>query len=143
MRRVLVVLFAVTMLTACKKEVKIEKNLWKNGGEWNVTSWKSPNGGEITEGIGADMKSVVFTFNKDKSATVVAEASAGDIYIHKMQYENTEKELKFTNGIDQATGEITYPTMVFSMTWEKDKLNLKSASGLSGESETLLLEKKK
>lgn len=60
-----------------------------------------------------------------------------------MQYENTETELKFTNVIDQATDEIIYPTLVFSMTWEKDKLELKSTSGFSGESETLLLEKKK
>lgn len=144
MRRVLVVLFAVMTLTACKKEVTIEKNLWKDGGEWNATSWKSPYNGTLIEGIGPenDFQSVVFRFNKDKNVTLVIEAE-GDVLIYKMQYENTETELKFTNVIDQATDEIIYPTLVFSMTWEKDKLELKSASGFSGESETLLLEKKK
>jgi len=28
----------ITTFLSCKKEVRIEKNLWKNGGEWNIES---------------------------------------------------------------------------------------------------------
>jgi len=31
-------ILGVALLISCKKETKIEKNLWKNGGEWNIES---------------------------------------------------------------------------------------------------------
>lgn len=142
MKKILFVLFAVMSLVACKKETKIEKNLWKKGGEWNVTSWKSSDNGDETEGIGADFQSAVFTFNKDKEATVVINGSAGDVYIYKMKYENTESELKLTNVIDQETGQVEYSSIIYYISWEKDQLDIKSTNGFTGESETLILKKK-
>ncbi|MCE3296964.1 MAG: hypothetical protein K0R65_2678 [Crocinitomicaceae bacterium] len=143
MKKILFVLFAVIMITACKKETKIEKNLWKKGGEWSVTSWKSWNDGIEAEHIGTDVQSAVFTFNKEKEAIVVINGDAGDIYTYKMKYENTESQLKLTNVIDQETGEVDYPSIVYYLMWEKDKLDLKSTNGFSGgDTETLILKKK-
>ncbi|MGV3631722.1 MAG: membrane lipoprotein lipid attachment site-containing protein [Bacteroidota bacterium] len=143
MKKILFVLFTVTMLTACKKEVKIEKNLWKKGGEWNVTSWKSWDDGIETEHIGMDVQSAVFTFNKDKEATVVINGDAGDIYTYKMKYENTESELKLTSVTDQETGQVDYSSIVYYIMWEKDNLDLKSTGGFSdGDTETIILKKK-
>ena len=31
-----IVFTGLLVLTSCKKETRIEKNLWKNGGEWNI-----------------------------------------------------------------------------------------------------------
>ena len=142
MKKILFVLFAAVMLAACKKEVKIEKNLWKNGGEWSVTSWKSSENGTETEHIGADFQTAVFAFNKDKEATAVINGNAGDVYIYKMKYENTESELKLSNVIDQETGQVEYSSIVYYLTWEKDKMDLKTTNGFTGENETLIVKKK-
>ena len=80
MKKVLFVLFAMSMLTACKKETKVEKNLWKKRGEWIVTSWTTWNDGVETELMGTDIQSVVFTFQKEKDAIVTITGSSGDSY---------------------------------------------------------------
>lgn len=142
MKKILVVLFIMATLSACKDEVKIERNLWKNGGEWHVSSWRIWSNGMESELIGADVKSVVFTFNKDKEAIIVINGDAGDVYTYEAQYENSDSQLIFTNLTDQATGTVDYPSMTYYLMWEKDLMDLKTTNGFAGgDTETLILEK--
>jgi hypothetical protein len=137
-----IVFTGLLALTSCKKETRIEKNLWKNGGEWNVTSWKGTIDGTQSEYVGADIQSAVFTFTKEKEVTLVITGDAGDIYTYKMKYDNTESQLTFTNVTDQATGLIDFPSMINYIMWEKDLLDLKTTTGFTGaDTETLILKK--
>ncbi len=142
MKKILFIVLTVLVFTGCSKEEKIEKNLWKKGGEWNVSSWTSWNDGTKTEHIGADVLSVSFSFNKDNEATVVINGESGDTYTYKMKYYNTENQLKLIDIIDSETGEIEYPSIFYSMEWKKDYLDLRTTGGFTGgDTETLILNK--
>lgn len=142
MKKILFIVLTVLVFTGCSKEEKIEKNLWKKGGEWNVSSWTSWNDGTKTEHIGADVLSVSFSFNKDNEATVVINGDSGDTYTYKMKYYNTENQLKLIDIIDSETGEIEYPSIFYSMEWKKDYLDLRTTGGFTGgDTETLILNK--
>lgn len=142
MKKILFIVLTVLVFTGCSKEEKIEKNLWKKGGEWNVSSWTSWNDGTKTEHIGADVLSVSFSFNKDNEVTVVINGESGDTYTYKMKYYNTENQLKLIDIIDSETGEIEYPSIFYSMEWKKDYLDLRTTGGFTGgDTETLILNK--
>lgn len=142
MKKILFIVLTVLVFTGCSKEEKIEKNLWKKGGEWNVSSWTSWNDGTKTEHIGADVLSVSFSFNKDNEATVVINGESGDTYTYKMKCYNTENQLKLIDIIDSETGEIEYPSIFYSMEWKKDYLDLRTTGGFAGgDTETLILNK--
>lgn len=143
MKKILFILLAVLVFTGCSKEEKITKNLWKKGGEWTVSSWKSWNNGTETELIGADVQSASFSFNKDNEAIVVINGGSGDTYTYKMKYYNTESQLKLIDIIDSETGENEYPSIYYSMEWKKNNLDIRTTSGFAGgDTETLILKKK-
>ena len=90
MKKILVILLAIVVFTGCNKEEQIEKNLWKKGGEWEVSSWTSWSDGTKTEHIGTDVLSVLFSFNEANEATVVINGGSGDAYTYKMKYYNSK-----------------------------------------------------
>ncbi|MBN9294480.1 MAG: membrane lipoprotein lipid attachment site-containing protein [Flavobacteriia bacterium] len=143
MKKILFIVVAVIVFAGCSKEEKIEKNLWKKGGEWGVSSWTSWSDGTKTEHIGADVQSASFSFNKDNEATVVINGGSGDTYTYKMKYYNTESQLKLIDVIDSEAGEIEYPSIFYSMEWKKNNLDIRATGGFAGgDTETLILKKK-
>lgn len=143
MKKTLVVLLTVWVFIGCIKEEQIEKNLWKKGGEWNVSSWTSWSDGTKTEHIGTDVRSVSFSFNKDNDATVVIHGESEDIYTYKMKYYNTESQLKLIDIIDSETGGMKYQSIFYSMEWKKDYLDIRTTGGFADDdTETLILQKK-
>lgn len=143
MKKILFIVLTVLVFTGCNKEEKIEKNLWKKGGEWNVSSWTSWSDGIKMEHIGTDVLSVSFSFNKDNEAIVVINGGPEDTYTYKMKYYNTENQLKLIDVIDTETGELEYPSIYYSMEWKKDYLDIRTTGGFSGgDTETLILQKK-
>ena len=112
--------------TGCKKEKKIEKNLWKSGGEWEIlsfeeayTSSSSPeynyssvfqNGGTIQfekDGTGK-------TNYSSELADYMEEITYEEYINSKFSYHNTENSIYFIYPDDGG--------MAFNLEWEKDKM---------------------
>lgn len=112
----------MTTLVGCSKEDKINKNLWKNGGEWNVEEYKnnwlfsgSTSNSETLYDFGT------FTFEKDGTGKRVI-MDGGQTYTNLFTYTNTATELVITykEGPIASAG---YREK-YTMTWEKDKIEL-------------------
>lgn len=95
MKKVLFILFATLIFVACKKENRIEKNLWKQGGEWNIESWESQqtssyfpqdNSSEILHDAGT------MQFNKDGSGAIIFK-DGSSAYTESFTYKNTENTI--------------------------------------------------
>lgn len=95
MKKALFILFATLVFVACKKEDRIEKNLWKQGGEWNIETWDESqtssyfpedNSSEVVHDFGT-MK-----FNKDGSGSMTIKYGTS-AYTEPFTYENTENTL--------------------------------------------------
>jgi hypothetical protein len=112
-----IVFIGLITLSSCSKETKIEKNLWKKGGEWNIESFNvkqtstyaSDNFEESYANVGT------YTFNENGTGTVkliideFIETSA-------FTYTNTENQLMIT--IDNET---QYYNLI---EWEKDNMKI-------------------
>lgn len=104
------------VLSGCKKELKIEKNLWKNGGEWNVerldvtqvSTDPSDNFEETIYNYGT------FYFNKDGSGSYRITVDR-DVDTGTYTYSNTESQLTLI---------IENEARVFDMDWEKNDITL-------------------
>lgn len=95
MKKVLFVLLAALLFVGCKKENRIEKNLWKGGGKWNIESieyretsshFPADNYSEVTLNAGT------MSFTKDGKASIILEED-NDAYIDHYTYQNTEDKL--------------------------------------------------
>ncbi len=115
----LVVLFVAGMasLTSCKKEKKIEKNLWNKGGEWNINSFTAnqtstyapDNFNETVYNYGT------YTFKKDGSGIYTITVD-GNFESGTFTYSNTEDKLTFI---------INNQARVFDIIeWEKTKIKI-------------------
>jgi len=135
-------LFAGTALfSSCSKEAKIEKNLWNNGGEWNVESLVSS---QTSTNPADNFNETIFnygtyTFKKDGSGIYTITVD-GDFETGTFTYSNTE---------DKLTLIINNQARVFDiLEWEKDKMKISITENYisGGESityiETLDLKKK-
>lgn len=112
----------MTTLVGCKKEDKINKNLWKNGGEWNISEVKFTtmnSAGQSDSGTIYDYGT--FKFEKDGTGTRTINAD-GQTFTHLFSYTNTETELVITlkSGPDVTPGE----KEKYKMTWKKDNIEL-------------------
>ncbi|MDG1330926.1 MAG: hypothetical protein P8P74_01240 [Crocinitomicaceae bacterium] len=101
-------------LTSCSKEKKIERNLHKGGGEWNIaqldntTTTSSSNISLNLEDAGT------FTFEKD---------GTGELELNI--FGTTTDPFTYSHTLDQFTLTVDGGTpTVFDMVWEKDKVNL-------------------
>lgn len=137
-------LFIVITFSSCigSEELKIEKKLWENGGEWDVFSWKSSNDGVITELMGADISSSYFIFKKEKEAIFIINGDSGDTYTYTMNYEYADGRLILMDVIDVVSGNIEYMSMIYYLTSEKDYLDIRTVNGFAGGvTETMILKK--
>jgi hypothetical protein len=126
---------------SCKKEIKIEKNLWNKGGEWNVESLVA---NQISTNPDDNFNETIynygtFLFNKEGSGNFTITVD-GDVETGTFTYSNTE---------DKLTLIINNQARVFDIVeWEKDKMKISITENFtsSGESitytETLSLKKK-
>lgn len=122
MKKVNVLLFGLlivgmTFLTACKKENKIKKNLWYNGGEWIIesvvemkTSSNEANSFTITR-----YNYGTYTF-KENGTGHMKIGPITELYEANYEYSNTKDKLSFT---------INGGTRVFDiLEWKKDNLKM-------------------
>jgi len=117
------------LLTGCNKEAKIDKNLWKNGGEWNIESLvanqvstnPSDNFNETVYNFGT------FTFEKDGIGDYRFTVD-GDFETGTFSYSNTE---------DKLTLIINNEARVFDMDWEKDNLLITITENYTSDGESI------
>lgn len=134
-------IIGTTLVSSCKKEAKIEKNLWNKGGEWNIeslvakqTSTYAPdNFDETIYNYGT------FTFKKDGGGNYTITVD-GDVDAGTFTYSNTE---------DKLTLIIDNQARVFDIVeWEKNEMkititeNFSNSVGSGIYTETLSLKKK-
>jgi hypothetical protein len=108
-----IVFIGLITLSSCSKETKIEKNLWKKGGEWNVESFSAKqtstfapdNFDETLVNIGT------YTFNENGTGIY---KNIGELEPLSFTYSNTENKLSFTIGTDSQVYDI--------VEWKKDNI---------------------
>lgn len=113
-------LVGISGLTSCKKEKKIEKNLWSNGGEWNIEKFVS-NWGSSSEDSNTltEYNFGTFLFEKDGGGKLTIDSES-----NPFNYTNTENSLTITykEGPMYTEGE----KEEYTLDWEKDKIELYS-----------------
>lgn len=102
------------MAVSCKKEVKIEKNLWKNGGEWDVKSYVITNvSSDPTENYTDSYSNLgTFTFEKEGKGSFSLTMD-GEVQTGTFTYENTDYDI---------TMEVFGETQIFDLEWEKNNM---------------------
>lgn len=114
-------------LSSCKKETRIERNLWNNDGEWNIESLivdqvstnTADNYHETIYNFGT------FTFKKDGSG-ISRITVDGDVETGTFTYSNTK---------DKLTLIIDNEARIFDMDWEKNELTLTIVESYTDENE--------
>ncbi|PWH86190.1 hypothetical protein [Brumimicrobium oceani] len=118
MKKVLFIALASLLFVACSKEKRIEKNLWKKGGEWNIESAQetyknqedpSQNYSETYLNYGT------LQFDKDGSGSMTF-TDGNSAYSEKITYTNTETELTIFDSEGAGT--------VFDLDWERNEITL-------------------
>lgn len=132
---------STAVFTSCKKEAKIEKNLWNKGGEWKIESiyakQVSSNPSDNFEETLYDYGT--YTFKKDGSGSYIITVD-GDIETGTFSYSNTADKLTIII--------MNQPLVYDILEWEKDKMkifisdNFVSNGNSVTYSETLNLKKK-
>ena|SRR5690554_821942 len=126
MKKLLFILLLALVATGCKKEKKIDRNLWKQGGEWEIksleeayTSTSSPeyNFSNVINNGGS------FYFEKDGTGRAVYSNDLA-VYMEEITYEeyiygnfsyyNSENSIYFIYSDDGG--------LAFDLEWEKDKI---------------------
>jgi len=128
---VIVLLIVVTALvSSCKKEAKIEKNLWNKGGEWNIESRVI----KITSTIPSLNFNKTFynwgtyTFKKDGNGNYTITVN-GSFETGTLTYSNTE---------DKLTLIINNQARVFDiLEWEKDKMKIINTENITSGEESI------
>lgn len=132
---------STTIFSSCKKEDKIERNLWNKGGEWNVESmhaklvstYAPDNYEETIYNYGT------FTFKKDGSGSYTITVD-GDYETGTLTYSNTEEKLTFIINNEARILDI--------VEWKKNEMKISITESFSNSvgsgtyTETLNLKKK-
>jgi hypothetical protein len=129
------------LVSSCKKESKIERNLWNKGGEWNIESvvakqisTYAPDNFDIPiNNFGT------YTFKEDGSGKLLVSFDGGGIGSETFTYSNTK---------DKLTLIIDNQAQVFDIVeWEKNTMkisiteNFSNSNGSGTYKETLALKK--
>lgn len=140
MKKLIFILFALVVLTACSKEKRIYKNLHKDGGVWNIKSWKSTTGAETIEFVGSPLGfvSATMNFTEDRNGSLKAIDSDGNTTISTFIHSNSATNMT----LSKIEGEEGYNAN-YTIDWEKNSLTLTGMGFSSGNSETIVLEKSK
>ena len=97
-----IVFTGLLALTSCKKETRIEKNLWKNGGEWNIESFNVIQTSTYTIDNFNESYANVGTYTFNENGTGVVKLIIDEfIETSAFTYTNTENQLTIT--IDNET----------------------------------------
>jgi hypothetical protein len=97
-----IVFTGLLVLTSCKKETRIEKNLWKNGGEWNIESFNVIQTSTYTIDNFNESYANVGTYTFNENGTGVVKLIIDEfIETSAFTYTNTENQLTIT--IDNET----------------------------------------
>ena len=108
-----IVFIGLITLSSCSKDTRIEKNLWKKGGEWNVESFNfkqtstfAPDNFDETQvNIGT------YTFNENGTGIYKNNNALEPL---SFTYSNTENKLSFTIDTDSQVYDI--------VEWKKDNI---------------------
>ncbi len=106
-----------TLISSCKKEVKIEKNLWSKGGEWNVESFSSSQTSTYEpDNFDATVSSYgTFTFREDGTGSY---SFSDDGYSENGTF-------KYSNTEDNLTLIIDSEARVFDIVeWQKNEMKI-------------------
>jgi len=103
---------------SCKKDNRIERNLWKQGGEWNIELWSETTTSSYYE---EDNNSTTFAdfgtfkFNKDGTGSYTLTANS-ESYTESLTYQNTENTLTIFD--PEGDGRI------YDLDWERNDITL-------------------
>ncbi len=98
-----------TLFSSCKKEAQIERNLWSNGGQWNIETATY----KYDDINSTDYNCGFFTFKKDGSGNVIfTNDDDGGIFT----YSNTENNITFIIDGDLLNFNI--------LSWEKNNMTI-------------------
>lgn len=116
MKKILFITLVALVVVGCKKETQIERNLWKNGGEWNisklevnqVSTYSADNYHEVLLNYGT------YKFKKDGTGIYTFNYD-GDSETGLFTYTNTENKIIFV---------IDGETRAFDLNWKKNQLTM-------------------
>lgn len=114
MKKILFVLLAV-ILVACRKDVKINNNLWKGGGDWKISSYSYGYGPIGSAELGYYPDCGNFKFSKDGSGTMTMTID-GETEAIAFKYSNTENDLTIVYDNSNA--------VIYKLDWSKDVMTL-------------------
>jgi hypothetical protein len=119
----------ITTFLSCKKEVRIEKNLWKNGGEWNIESLtaKQISTNPVDNYNETVLNYGTYTFKKDGSGSYIFTVD-GDVEAGAFAYSNTEEKLTLI---------INNEARVFDMDWKKNNLTISITENYTSNGESI------
>jgi hypothetical protein len=136
-----VLLVTTAALTSCKKESRIEKNLWNKGGEWNIESVQSV---QVSTNSADNFEETVYDYG-----TFEFEKDGSGNYEITVNGSNDTGTFTYSNSEDELTLIIDNQARIFEITeWEKNEMTISIVENFtsSGESitytETLSLKKK-
>ena len=116
MKNLFALLLIVFTFTASKKEKQIEKNLWKDGGTWNIDHYYfNQTGTDSSQNNTITLTNAgIITFNEDGTGKM--EVGIGQQKeISTFDYSNTENSLTITTD--------NFP-VAYEMDWKKNKISL-------------------
>lgn len=111
-----IAILSIVFISSCKKEDRIEKNLWNKGGEWNMESLtvNQTSTNPIDNYSESYLNAGTFLFKENGSGFVTFTVD-GDIETAAFNYSNTE---------DKLTLIIDNEARVFDLVWEKNEIDL-------------------
>jgi|SRR5690554_2385291 len=117
MKNILYIILALLLVSACKKEKKIERNLWNNGGKWEIvkyeeivsSNWPANEKNKVSENVG------LIQFERNGKGWMIY-SDDFEAYKVNINYTNTDKEITLTYEYQS--------TETFDLDWKKDTFTM-------------------
>jgi hypothetical protein len=110
-----IVFIGLITLSSCSKETRIEKNLWKKGGEWNVESFSAKQTSTFAPDNFDETQVNIGTYTFNENGTGIYK-NIGELEPLSFTYSNTENKLSFTIGTDSQVYDI--------VEWKKNNMKI-------------------
>lgn len=120
MKKILFVLLTLFVFIGCKKEKKIERNLYKQGGEWNIATWEEKSVFDVhseNDYSNVTQNAGTMEFNEDGTGALFLN-DGSDAYTGSFTYKNTASTLTIYD--EDGEGKI------FQLDWEKNEFTISS-----------------
>jgi hypothetical protein len=113
----MLVIVGSVFFTSCKKEERIEKNLWSKGGEWKVKTLEVDQTSSVVEDNYSESIGDIgtFSFKKDGTGSYIFTLD-GDSEAGTFTYSNTEDKLTFIYDNE--------PRVFRIVDWERNSLKI-------------------